>query len=221
MKKIIAAAAAFVLAGFAFAQSFSIDVGVKVEDELNIFDFKNGDFDDGVDYLLPYPGFGIDAFASIGLPIEGLAIQPEVGFHIHQTGYEPKNGDSDDTRMHYMTLDIPVLVTYKININDIFFIRPEVGPRFSFVLGKLYDKDWDEINMDVNRPFNVGIAAGVSFGFNVGPGAIIIDLRYNRDFTKIECEREFNILGEKWTVDWDIGSAQSIQIGVGYAFKIM
>ena len=177
MKKIIAAAAALLISGFAFAQDLTVEAGPRIGDELNIFDFKNGDFDDFVD---------------------SLAVHPEYG-------------DEDNTKCFYFSLDIPVLVTYKINVNEHFFIRPEVGPRFSFVLGKLYDKDWDKYDNDLKSPFGFGLTAGVCFGINVGPGAIVIDARYNRNFTKFVYD----------DTDFEIGSPQSIELSVGYAFKIM
>ncbi|MBQ3671653.1 MAG: PorT family protein [Treponema sp.] len=213
MKKIIAAAAALLISGFAFAQGLTLEVGPRAGDELNIFDFKNGDGDDYVDELAVHSGFSISAFANIGLPfVDGLGIQPEVGFHVHEVGYKPKYGDEDDTKSFYLSLDIPVLVTYKINVTERFFIRPEVGPKVSFVLGKIYDKDWDKIDTDLKTPFNFGLTAGVCFGINVGPGAIVIDARYNRDFTKIILDNN---------AETEIGSAQSIELSVGYAFKIM
>ena len=213
MKKLIAAAAALLISGFAFAQGLTVEAGPRIGDELNIFDFKNGDLDDFVDSLAVHPGFSLSAFANIGLPfVEGLGVQPEVSFHIHEIGFKPEYGDEDDTKWFYFSLDIPVLVTYKINVNEHFFIRPEVGPRFSFVLGKIYDKDWDKIDTDLKTPFNFGLTAGVCFGINVGPGAIVIDARYNRDFTKVIYDNN---------AETEIGSAQSIELSVGYAFKIM
>ncbi|MBR0031820.1 MAG: PorT family protein [Treponema sp.] len=265
MKKLIAAAAALLISGFAFAQGLTLEVGGRASFDLNIFDFKNGDFDsvlypigedtykkvDLVDELKATPGFGINVFANIGLPfLEGLGIQPEIGFHYHNVAFKPSNysynGDlyafsyewDDDMKGHYMTLDIPVLVTYKIGLGDMFFIRPEVGPKFSFTLGKFTVEDnklktkatalgqsvsetenIKDDDYDVKSAFNFGFEAGVCFGINLGPGAILIDVRYTRDFTKMTVE-DFEFIDTK-IGDFDFGSGQSINVSAGYSIKVM
>lgn len=232
MKKIIVAAAAVLLSGMAFAQDISLEVGGRASFDVNIFDFKNGenlgiDNDVWVDSLKPKPGFGVNALVNIGFPI-GIGIQPEVGFHYHTAGFKMKGAqktnthDPDDDSYVYMTLDVPILVTYKANISDVFFIRPELGPKISFTLGRVglkakYEKDddkWDEIHYSkIKSPFNFGISAGVGFGFNLGGGALLIDARYNRDFTKVKMKEE--------NYDFEVGSPQSIEISVGYSVKVM
>ena len=260
MKKIIAAAAALLISGFAFAQGLTLEVGGRASFDLNIFDFKNGDFDsypisitddisrkvDIVDELKPMPGFGVNVFANIGLPfVEGLGIQPEIGFHYHNVAFKPNDYSyttedamtlsgswDDDWKGHYMTFDIPILVTYKIGIGEMFFIRPEVGPKFSFTLGKFTTEDCDYKykltskrgtvladapekvkgdDYELKSAFNFGFEAGVCFGINLGPGAVLIDLRYTRDFTKMEFDDS----------DFAIGSSQSINVSAGYSIKIM
>ena len=210
MKKIIAVAAAL----FISAASFALDItaGGRANFGLNIYDFKCGDMDDAVDNLKPMPGFGITGIVNIGIPVvEGLGVQPEVGFHFHGMGFVPKYGD--DLEGHYMTLDIPVLVTYKYDINDKFFIQPEIGPKFSFTLGKIYQDKPDDDDADLKTPFNFGIAVGATFGINgIGPGSILVNLRYNRDFTKHTIDDDD---------DSKFGSGQTIDVGIGYQIKVM
>lgn len=261
MKKLITIAAALFASASLFAFDLDLKLGARLSDDLNFFDFKSGDAEDlvkdycgahdfhsgipedeikavGIDATKLMMGFGANVYANIGLPfLKGLGVQPEVGFHYHNVGFEPEHGS--DWEFNYMTLDIPVMVTYKLDITDMFFIQPELGPRFSFTLGK-FKTDKDEkigpsdfrikafdSEFDLSSPFNIGIEAGVTFGINVGPGSIVINARYVRDFTKTKVETNalYDLNDEGKPVykshDFDIGSTQSVNISVGYQIRIL
>ena len=200
MKKILAMAAAFAMA----VSSFAVDltVGGRAGLDLNFFAWDEDDFDTKV-----APGFNINALVNIGITDE-LGIQPEIGFaHRPVKGEWSESGYSGDIEAAANVLEIPVLVTYKIGINDMFFIQPELGPKLSFTLGKLTSDDGDT---EVKSPVNFGIAVGVGCGINLGPGALLIDARYNRDFTKIKDKDD----------EENIGSFQSVDLSVGYQIKL-
>lgn len=229
MKKLITIAAALFASASLFAFDLDLKLGARLSDDINIYDLKCGDMDDGVDTLKPMMGFGLNVYGNIAMPfLKGLGVQPEIGFHYHNAGYVPEKGD--DVEFHYMTLDIPVMVTYRIDVSDMFFIQPEIGPRFSFTLGKFVaDNPSGGEDLDPKSPFNFGFEVGTGFGINVGPGSIMIDVRYVRDFTKTQVEIDVpdvaaslregkEVLTSK---DFDFGSTQSINISVGYQIRIL
>ena len=197
----------FFAAIFIFAASsiFSIDlsVGGRGALALNVYDFKCGD-DDESDLKLS-AGYGLGAYANIGLPfLDGLGVQPEFVFAYHNIKKEKSNKDYD---YHYMMLNIPVMATYRIPFTEMFFIQPAIGPRFSFVLGDV----GGDSEFSLKSPFNFGIAAGAAFGINFTAGTVLLDLRYNRDFTKMIVDN---------SAETELGSAQFIEIGLSYQVKL-
>ena len=106
----------------------------------------------------------------------------------------------------YLSMDIPLLITYDIAAGPV-VITPFVGPNFSILLGKLNSTmeattkyadstgtlgySMDDVNeseegqLDFSSRLIPGIAAGVAVSLQLGPGALMADLRYVNDFTPV------------------------------------
>lgn len=248
MKKVIATVAALFASASLFAFDFSslldeMDVGARLSFDLNIFDFNCGDMDNlfeqqykvsqayggsvteknSVDALSANPGFGINLFAGVPLPfVEGLGAKVELAYHLHGIRFKPSDGD-DFTGM-YGTLDIPLLATYKYEINDMFYVQPELGPKFSFTLGNIKVNDgikYMDGDFEVSGAFNFGIIVGATVGIRgFGPGTILANLRYNRDFTKIHADATLSCGKFEESDNGNVGSGQSFDISVGYQMKL-
>ena len=221
MKKIITALATlFTTASLLTAelpealQERDLDVGGRIGLGFNFFDFKCGDLDTDIKLM---PGFGLNAFANMPIStlaelpeaLEPLGVQVELGLQVHNIA--TADYDDEDAKAHYFTLDIPILATYKLDVTDMISVQPLFGPKFSFTLGKIYNDGYFLNDVKIKSPFNFGIALGAMVGINIiGPGEILVDLRYNRDFTKMKDDDR----------DRSIGSGQSIDLSVGYRMKL-
>lgn len=181
-----------------------------------------------IDALSANPGFGINLFAGVPLPfVEGLGAKVELAYHLHGIRFKPSEGD--DFVATYNTLDIPLLATYKYEINDMFYVQPELGPKFSFTLGNVKASDgikYVDDEFEVTGAFNFGIIVGATVGIRgFGPGTILANIRYNRDFTKIHAETTMSngLKGDdRWSKkdNGNLGSGQSFDISVGYQMKV-
>ncbi|MBR0031789.1 MAG: outer membrane beta-barrel protein [Treponema sp.] len=235
MKKIIATIATLFAATSLFAAELpsvikdrNLTVGGRIGLGLNFFDFKCGG-DVGEDIKL-MPGFGLNAFANMPIStlatlpevLEPLGVQVELGLHVHNISSSDK--DDETSKAHYFTLDIPILATYKLDVNDMISVQPLLGPKFSFTLGKVYNDGYFLDGFGLKSPFNFGIEVGATAFLNlVGPGQIVVDIRYNRDFTKMTGDGDFNLKHDGTSYKLEdpvLGSGQSIDISVGYQMKL-
>lgn len=145
-------------------------------------------------------------FADIDIPVvEGLVFQPEVVFARHVFVFD----EGFEIEVTANTLDLPLLFGYKIKAGDSFTIMPFAGPRLSFNIGDI-ELEAMGMNMsyEADNMVNFGITAGVSASLNVGPGSVVFDVRYNRDFTTVEAND-----GGK------LGIYQTIDISAGYMIR--
>ena len=199
MKKVFISLMLLFASTLVFAFEFSL--GARAGVDLNIYEFRESDFNADMKMAA---GVGINGFANFSLPIKGLYIQPEVGFHYHNATAQFNDRDVD---FHFMTIDLPVLVYYKFDLNKRFFIMPGIGPKPSFTIGKI-DGDWD---FDLLSPFNMGLEIDAVFGINAGSGAVLISVRFSNDFSLMRVDNDD---------ETKIGSDRSLNVSAGYQFKI-
>jgi hypothetical protein len=209
MKKIIALFAAAVMSTAAVFADFS--AGARAGVGINFFEFDDDIASSGDSKVKC--GFTAAVFADIDIPVvEGLVFQPEVVFARHVFVFDVGGGELEFTAN---TLDLPLLLGYKIKAGDSFTIMPFAGPRLSFNIGDM-DMELEAMGMnmsyEVDNMVNFGITAGVSASLNVGPGSVVLDVRYNRDFTTVEVIGEAND-GLK------LGIYQTIDISAGYMIR--
>lgn len=113
-------------------------------------------------------GYQLGAFTRLSLPM--LYIQPEVLI----TGARIKFGHEDDTfSLHFTKLDVPALV----GISFLGCFRAQLGPVFSWLLYAKEEKN------NVKKHYS-NVTVGGQAGIGIDLANIIIDLKYERSFSR-------------------------------------
>lgn len=155
MKKIILAAMAVMVFGFANAQKTRF--GVK--GGLNISTVVGGDVDDTKALV----GFHVGGFAEIHV-VQRFFIQPELLFSAQGTKVDLPLGNDLDIKLNY--LNIPVLAKYYI-VDKKFSV--EAGPQLGILLSAKADGENVKDNLrSADLGFNLG--AGYNFTDNLSVG---------------------------------------------------
>ena len=250
MKKLISVVAAVAMS----AAVFAMDITLGARGNLNLnagTTLANSFYNDEIDLkdfnykvtknLVVGGGFGF--YGNFGLAnIESVVIgvQPELCFNFNN-GMSMKSEFSPETyesKYTTNTLDIPVLFTANISLNDKMKLGFGLGPNYSFVLGGsgkdvfTYDsvslsteyKDWKDYvsKNSTNLTYkgfrvNYGMALDANFGFNLGPGALVADLRWFIDFTPTALKTVDN-KGHKYHNEFFY--RRSLNFGAGYEIKL-
>ncbi len=211
MKKIIIAAiAALAVGATVSAQSLvgQIDIGVRGMGDANLGTALSSDYFSGysVEQSLVI-GYGATAFANIAInAVPGLAIQPEVSVQLNN-GIKTTNTYSSSTYNStstltgsYTSVDIPLLVTYKINLGK-FNVSPLAGIYVSLPVSK-FNYSYDSTSTSTyfgsssySVSYDYKISNSVIFGGAVGCSAsyaitdkiaALADVRYISDFSAIK-----------------------------------
>lgn len=176
MKKIILTLC-FALCSIALFGQFN--VGIKAG--LNLSSLKVG----GSNSLISYevgPGFDAGVFLRIG---KKLYVQPEVLYSLKTTtpdfeDIQDEIFENDEDNQKFQTLDIPILVGYKIYDGDDIKFRGFLGPRFGFALRNSLGANIDGVWADVK-------SGTFDFAGQVGVGVDLwrftVDLMYDYTFT--------------------------------------
>ena len=187
MKKIILA---LVLLCVIFPLAFSsVSVGVRANGGLNLGTKEATEMDDFLDKKV-LPGFGAGLYARWDLPIVPfLGIQSGLDFYARngiKFGGEDA-GESYSLTYSYNTLDIPVLVTFRLPLG---LVKTTLfaGPNFSFPVGKVKVSatgagakvEGDAFEFDSIMVF--GMQAGIDTSLGLGPLDLVLGLRYINDF---------------------------------------
>ena len=189
MKKIILA---LVLLCVIFPLAFSsVSVGVRANGGLNLGTKEATDSVDIPDKKV-LPGFGAGLYARWDLPIVPfLGIQSGLDFY---SGNGMKfAGEKSSLAFSYNTLDIPVLVTFRLPLG---LVKTTLyaGPNFSFPVGKLNaktesdDSGAEKETSDMDSTMVFGMQAGIDTSLGLGPLDLVLGLRYINDFanTKVK-----------------------------------
>lgn len=199
MKKIILA---LVLLCVIFPLAFSsVSVGARVNGGLNLGTKEATDSVDILDKKV-LPGFGAGLYARWDLPIVPfLGIQSGLDFYAgNGIKYAVEVvGVKRSIVSSYNTLDIPVLVTFRLPLG---LVKTTLfaGPNFSFPLGKLNvkGKTDNSLSFDIDSIMVFGMQAGIDTSLGLGPLDLVLGLRYINDFDGIkvikDSELEFGSL---------------------------
>lgn len=178
-------------------------------------------------------GGGFAVYANFGLLDLGggsLGIQPEAGINFNN-GWNaevkvPILADADFI-FKYNSVDIPVLVTYTFPVMDALSIGGGVGPYLSIPFGMDritkdntsgdVDKDSDDYN--IKASMNFGLAFDVNGAYKVGPGSIVLDVRYMLDLTKGKITSTRKSDGATSYTDREFLTRRALTIGLGYQMK--
>lgn len=158
----------------------------------------------------------------------GLPLNNKIGFQL-ETAFNANNGISKtyeinskkmDVHTSFHTIDIPLLVTYRFPIGIVDF-RVGVGPNFGIAVGdasykfRYSDvKDEKKIKSEMDKRFLIGMVWELAFGFHLGRGAFVTNIRYLHDFTKLEIEKIDGILTEP-----DVLIRRNLSFSLGYEVR--
>ena len=193
MKKILALAAVAVTAvalasadplfvGHAY---FGVGLGSQVTQ-------SNGDpmgkgtlIDDSKSYSWNF-GSNLDFGAGVAINIpfgDYFGFQPGVDFYVNNVGYHYENNVKNDTTFTYLSLDIPLLLTAKINKWNF-----SIGPYVSIPLGPVSATvSTSSDKFEGNHSWgSIGAVVGVGYEQRIGLGRLVIGGRYMHDFMPID-----------------------------------
>lgn len=231
MKKIIAMAVVAVVAVSMVCAQITVGAkgtfGMNLGSQLADNGFKTM-FKDSKDAFMVNGGGSI--YGRYNMPfLPALGVQLEFGLTANNgAGIKGEMGEMGEEmgnlkgglQFSYLSLDIPLIVTYDIPVSSI-VITPMVGVNFSIPVGKLKVKaevDGTKVDMGMDdlkvTGFIPGIVAGVEVGIPVGPGSVTAGLSYVNDFTPVKGKMEG--IDEKA----DILTRRNFNISLGYALKL-
>lgn len=131
---------------------------------------------------------GLTAFAGGGFVRFGLgpiAIQPEL---LTLT----KGHDEPAGRLELEYIEVPVLLHLGLSAGSMFAPYVFAGPAIGFEVGcqveLTTETDCDDAGTDApqnRKSTDIGITAGGGVGFNIGPGTVLLEGRYNWGMTDI------------------------------------
>lgn len=216
MKKIILA---LVLLCVIFPLAFSsVSVGVRANGGLNLGTKEATDAGDILDNKKVLPGFGAGLYARWDLPIVPfLGIQSGLDFYAGngiKFGREIA-GEKLSSAFSYNTVDIPVLVTFRLPLG---LVKTTLyaGPNFSFPVGKVKVSatvagEEDAFEFDSIMVF--GMQAGIDTSLGLGPLDLVLGLRYINDFanTKIKISE---------SVSKDLLTRRNLILSLGVQFNM-
>jgi opacity protein-like surface antigen len=171
-------------------QTSSIHIGVKAGTNFTKTSAENSD-------LTGKYGLGYQVGVMARIDFNRLYLQGETIFNKRKTSYDLKNGNSQ--QLKWNSIDVPVVVGYKIVSSKDFNVRAFAGGVYSYAFNdnisnskalrdgfKKFDK------------FNVGITGGIGVDYK----NLTVDLRYETGLTSIS--KEFK------------SKPHSFSLGIGY-----
>lgn len=226
MKKIITVLAAAVIAASTMSAA-DVALGVRGKGSMNIGTklVKENSEGSGIEYPYVFGG-GFDAYTNLTIFKLGgikLGVQPEIGMNffngINQKWSASVAGysSSKETKITTTTIDVPVLVTAKIDFGKKFRIGAGVGPYVSFVVDGKHDWESDfnkkgQRGLDFSAT-NFGFAFDADLGFGFGPGKLVLDVRYMLDVTPTKVTYDGN--------EFDVNFyRRNLTAALGYEIKI-
>ena len=245
MKKIIAVMAALAVSSLS-AFALDITAGARGNFNMGLGTSLEGDTKSGMEsYRASVKAAGADwkdggnlgggfaVYANIGLLELGggsLGVQPEVGMNFNNGwNYKLKMTSyaDDEVTMKDNTIDIPVLVTYTFPVMDALSIGGGIGPYLSIPMGvdmimkdnMSGDVDRQSDDTDLKASMNFGLAFDVNGAYKVGPGSIVLDVRYMLDLTPTKVTSKDKDTGITYADNQELVTRRALTIGLGYQIK--
>ncbi|MBO4320999.1 MAG: hypothetical protein J5857_11100 [Treponema sp.] len=246
MKKLIAMAAALAVTSLsAFALditvgargNFNMGIGTSPETYVrNTFDdiksetepgglLEGFSWEEGVNFG---GGFGVYAnFGMLNIGKGSFGIQPEFDMNFNN-GYHFKTAKDDGslkTNCYTTTIDIPILFTFTYPVMESLSIGGGIGQYFSIPLGLNFINDncgttSDTFaDLDVSTNLNFGVAFDFNGAYKLGPGSIVLDLRYMLDLTPTRITTKLKNTGATINDDVAAYTRRALAIGLGYQVK--
>lgn len=152
--------------------------------------------------------YNLPFFSSLGFQTE-LDVVARNGIKIVDDGYTQRT-----MIMSYTSLELPLLITYDFALGPV-CLTLLAGPHISFPLGTMKAENNTEPQepASIDSKALVGITVGTAVAIPVGPGAIVTDIRYLNDFSKLKVETSY-----PETPLMDILTRRALQVSLGYQF---
>lgn len=181
-------------------------------------------------------GFGL--YGNFGLMDIGsakLGVQPELdfnfnnGYHINWSASANGTSASIDVNAYSHTLDIPVLVSVGVPLGKMFEVGFGLGPQLSFPMKADAEKtergsgqsQTDKLSDNASKvtgSVNFGLALDANgkifFGDKKNLG-LVLDFRYNLDFTKTKIK----VTSSNVTEEFEFYTRRGLNIGVGGEYR--
>ncbi|TVR34684.1 MAG: PorT family protein [Spirochaetaceae bacterium] len=219
---VIAFGVTVVLTTLAVPSAHAQEVRLGVKAALNLSWFSGSDWDDALDWLATDPDVSsVSNDANIGfigglfvdIPLgPGLSVQPELLLGRIGGAYSYRAfGVSIDGSVKATALKLPLLLKPKAAVGRQGALYGLIGPTPAFLLGDVdYQEKGDGFSVSVSdapdNRFVFSATFGAGYEHSVGPGAINVEVRYNRTFTDI--------------FDNDNTRINSVNIFGGYGFDL-
>lgn len=224
MKKLVVFAAMITIVASLATAEIGLAVGAKGAVGLSLgTTFVDGLFP-STSKQAPTVNAGGAVFARYELPF-ALPLDSKLGVQL-DVGFNANNGSSMKTDLiileqkdtvSFNTLDIPLLITYRLPINSLLDVRAGVGPNFGIALGKIKATTKENgVKVytgedDAASKLLIGLMANVGVGINLGPGVLLADVRFLNDFTKLAAGDKNN--------KTDLLTRRNLSLSVGYEMK--
>ena len=200
---ILAFLATFAFSTSAFAKKFMI--GVKGGGNMANFVGKDAGTPDQFSGVSKKPLLGFNGGLQAAINLGMLGIQVEGLYSVKGQKYTSNNSDASVvTRLNYF--EIPVLARFNISIPGV-PLTPKLvaGPGVSFFMGGKTKMEGGSLNGETNikkdsiTSPDIGIVAGGGLDIGMGPGALTIDVRYERGFSKIFDDTDAKVFNSRVT----------------------
>lgn len=235
MKKIFVLISAFVFAASVATAEIGLAVGAKGVFGFPIGTQRENTFDDAMKNNLNVSGEvtikkmamvngGGALFVRYELPW-GLPFNNKIGFQL-EGAFNANNGISKtyesygkkiDVHASFHTVDIPLLVTYRIPVGIVDF-RVGVGANLGIAVGDASYKfrtsgirDEETVKKEIAEKLLIGLVGDIGMGFKLGHGALLADVRFLTDFTKLEIKEK--------DIKYDVLTRRNLSISVGYEMR--
>ncbi len=191
-------------------------LGIRGIAQSSIGSELGSDFKDGFEYM----GLNADAANEFsgGVAVftrsvfdNGIGIQAEVGFTKNVMGLDISAGgvSVNDCSMSFNSLNIAALLCYDFHMNETFTLTPFAGLQSAIIIGDAeieINGEPEKGSVDTTSVLSVVFGAGAAI--KAGPGAVVIDARYNLGLNSIE---EGNA---------EIAKFSSLAVSAGYQIKL-
>ena len=149
----------------------------------------NFDYGDGDAYSVGIGNFGFLASLYGSYAVNSFfRVQLGINIAINDINMKYDYEDEYPERYKYNSLDIPLLANFYFNPSSNVLFRLGIGPYLSLPIGDLEYKNWDNYSStySIENSINFGLLGGFGFGYRIGNGNIVLDLRYLSDLQPTE-----------------------------------
>ena len=147
--------------------------------------------DDGADRLSSFGGGGFVRFGLMGLGLQAEVLAVTKGT---QSEEDDGEGGTIESKIKLDYIEVPILARFGLGSTMPFSPYIMVGPAFSFNYGCSLEGSAGDIDVEADcdeaegpdvKSLDIGATGVVGFEFKAGPGAILVEGRYNHGFMDI------------------------------------